>query len=133
MPRSVKEHSSGTSQPQSNPTLGHAASSFLADLPQEERSVNSLDLNSFVRWFGSHKQMDSIQAPDLERYQEQIKSEGRRDTDQKLQSLRAFLPRPRSRSGSPRTWPWRSRSSGQSRRRGRPGSGRRDLTTTLLE
>jgi len=91
MPRSVKEHSSGTSQPQSNPTLGHAASSFLADLPQEERSVNSLDLNSFVRWFGSHKQMDSIQAPDLERYQEQIKSEGRRDTDQKLQSLRAFF------------------------------------------
>ncbi len=66
-------------------------SSYIAKLPQEERAGSAQDLNAFVRWFGTNTQMDSITAPDLERYQEQLKAEARKDADQRLQSLRAFL------------------------------------------
>ncbi|HEX2924431.1 MAG TPA: transcription elongation factor GreA [Chloroflexota bacterium] len=76
-------------------------SNYIAKLPQEERSGSAQDLNAFVRWFGTSTQMDSITAPDLERYQEQLKAEARKDADQRLQSLRAFLTEAKKQKWTP--------------------------------
>jgi len=90
MPRSVQNNSSGGSQPQSNIALGQAVAAYLSGLSPEERG-RAQELNDFVRWFGPQRPIRAITPPDLERYQEQLAAEARRDLSGRLEALKAFL------------------------------------------
>ncbi|HZK65929.1 MAG TPA: transcription elongation factor GreA [Chloroflexota bacterium] len=90
MPRSVKEHSSSAPEAQSNQTLGQAVSAYIASLSTEAREAVALDLNTFTRWFGPHRPISTLTAPDLDRYQEQL-AESRTDSSSRLEALRDFL------------------------------------------
>ena len=91
MPSSAKEHSSVSSEPQSNLTIGQAVSGYLSGLTQEERTASAPVLNNFARWFSSQRLLRSITPPELERYQEQLAAEARTDLPQRLEALRAFF------------------------------------------
>jgi transcription elongation factor GreA len=90
MPGSSKEHSSHSSQPQSNLTISQAVSSYLTSLPQG-RATAAQELNNFGRWFGTERQIRSITPPEMERYQEQLAGEARTDLTDRLETLRRFL------------------------------------------
>ncbi len=90
MPGPARENSSGPSGPQSNLTIAQAVAAYLTS-PAQERASYAQELNAFVRWFGAHRTVGSIIPHDLERYQEQLASESRTDTTQRLEALRAFL------------------------------------------
>ena len=91
MPDSAREHSSVSSQPQSNLTIGQAVSGYLSGLAQEERTTAAPVLNNFARWFSVQRNIRSMTPPELERYQEQLAAEARTDLPQRLEALRAFL------------------------------------------
>lgn len=70
--------------------LGEAASRYLATLNTEERNSVQADINRFIRWFGSQKQIGNLTAAEIENYAERMSHS---DTDyiKKLEAAKAFL------------------------------------------
>ncbi len=91
MPSAIREHSRGSSQPQSNLTAGQAVASFLFELGSEEKANFTQELNNFARWFGVQKPIRSVAAPDLGNYQEQLAAQSRTDLSQRLEALKSFF------------------------------------------
>ncbi len=73
-----------------NPTLGEAASRFLASLPQHERAASQQEVYLFVRWNGSERKLSELTAPAVGNYAEKLSLT---DTDhaRKLDLVRDFL------------------------------------------
>ncbi len=73
-----------------NPSLGEAASRFLADLPPEKREKSQQAVYRFVRWYGLEQPFTGITAPEVANYAEQLSLS---DTDyiKKLRLIKAFL------------------------------------------
>ena len=71
-------------------SLGEAAARFLATLDAEERTASQPEVNSFVRWFGSQRQMAGLTPAEIEKFAERLSNS---DTDHagKLERVRAFL------------------------------------------
>ncbi len=91
MPRSAREHSINSSEPQSNLTAGQAVASYLSGLTQEDRAASAQELNNFARWFGVQKPISSVTPPDLDTYQEQLATQARTDLNQRLEALKGFF------------------------------------------
>jgi len=73
-----------------NPSLGEAASYFLANLPTRERGASQQEIYKFIRWFGRERPFTGITAAEVDNYAEQLSLS---DTDymRKLELIRAFL------------------------------------------
>ena len=73
-----------------SPSLGEAASRFLANLPPEERGMSQQEIHKFVRWYGGERPFAGLTAPEVANYAEQLSLS---DTDyiRKLELIRAFL------------------------------------------
>ncbi len=73
-----------------NPSLGEAASLFLADLPPEERGASQQEIYKFIRWFGWERPLGGLTAVEIANYAEQLSLS---DTDymKKLELIRTFL------------------------------------------
>jgi transcription elongation factor GreA len=71
-------------------SLGEAASRFLGMLEPEERSESQPDINRFVRWFGSQREIAGIVPSEIENYAERLSL---KDTEysKKLEIIRTFL------------------------------------------
>ena len=72
-----------------NPSLGEAASRFLASLPPGEGEMSQQEVYKFVRWYGWERPLAGLTAPEVANYAERLSS----DTDytKKLELIRAFL------------------------------------------
>jgi transcription elongation factor GreA len=72
------------------PSLGEAATRFLAKLPPEEREASQAEVYKFVRWYGWERPSAALTAPEVANYAEQLSLS---DTDyaKKLELIRAFL------------------------------------------
>ncbi len=73
-----------------SPSLGEAASRFLANLPPEERGMSQQEIHKFVRWYGGERPFAGLTAPEVANYAEHLSLS---DTDyiRKLELIRAFL------------------------------------------
>jgi len=73
-----------------SPSLGEAASRFLANLSPEERGMSQQEIYKFIRWYGGERPLAGLTAPEVANYAEQLSLS---DTDylRKLELLRAFL------------------------------------------
>ena len=73
-----------------SPSLGEAASRFLANLPPEERGMSQQEVYKFIRWYGGERLFAGLTAPEVANYAEQLSLS---DTDylRKLELIRAFL------------------------------------------
>ncbi len=73
-----------------SPSLGEAASRFLANLLPEERGMSQQEIYKFIRWYGGERPFAELTAPEVANYAEQLSLA---DTDylRKLELLRAFL------------------------------------------
>jgi transcription elongation factor GreA len=73
-----------------NPSLGEAASLFLAKLSPGEREVSQPEVYKFVRWYGWERFLAGLTAPEVANYAERLSLS---DTDyaKKLELIRAFL------------------------------------------
>ncbi len=72
------------------PSLGEAASSFLAELSLEKRGISQQKVYRFVRWYGWERPIRDLRASEIAKYAEQLSLS---DTDyiKKLELIRAFL------------------------------------------
>ncbi len=72
------------------PSLGEAASGFLAKLSPEERGISQQEVYRFVRWYGWERPIEGLRAPEVANYVERLSLS---DTDyiKKLVLIRAFL------------------------------------------
>ena len=73
-----------------NPTLGEAASDFLASLSAEEGIRSQQAVYGFVRWYGSERSFAKLTAPEVASYAEQL-SLKQANYSQNLELIRAFL------------------------------------------
>jgi len=73
-----------------NPSLGEAASLFLAKLPPGERGVSQPEVYKFVRWYGWERPLAGLSAPEVANYAERL-SLSDTDYSKKLELIRAFL------------------------------------------
>ena len=73
-----------------NPSLGEAASLFLAKLPPGERGVSQPEVYKFVRWYGWERSLAGLSAPEVANYAERL-SLSDTDYSKKLELIRAFL------------------------------------------
>lgn len=73
-----------------NPSLGEAASFFLADLSPGERSLSQQEVARFVRWFGRERPFAGLTAAEVGNYAEQL-SLSDAGGARKLELVRAFL------------------------------------------
>ncbi|MBA7622522.1 Transcription elongation factor GreA [subsurface metagenome] len=73
-----------------NPSLGEAASNFLADLPPGESGASQQEVYRFIRWFGRERPFTGLTAAEIDNYAEQLSLS---DTDyvRKLELIRTFL------------------------------------------
>ena len=73
-----------------SPSLGEAASQFLAKLSYQEKEASRQEVHRFVRWYGWERPFDRLAAPEVAKYAEQLSLS---DTDyaKKLELIRAFL------------------------------------------
>ena len=73
-----------------SPTLGEAASRFLAKLSSQEREASQPEVYKFARWYGWEHPFANLAAPAVASYAEQLSLS---DTDyaRKLVLIRAFL------------------------------------------
>ncbi|MCL4459172.1 MAG: transcription elongation factor GreA [Chloroflexi bacterium] len=71
-------------------SLTEVARIFLTTLPSEERPSYQGELNKFVWWFGSDRQLGELTARTLETYQEQVETSGA-DPLRRLTPLKSFL------------------------------------------
>ena len=73
-----------------SPSLGEAASRFLAGLSPEKRGMSQQEIYRFIRWYGGERPLAGLTAPEVANYAEQLSLS---DTDylRKLELIRAFL------------------------------------------
>jgi len=73
-----------------NPSLGEAASRFLASLSPGEGEMSQQEVYRFVRWYGWERPLAGLTAPEVANYAERLSLS---DTDyiKKLELIRAFL------------------------------------------
>jgi len=73
-----------------SPSLGEAASQFLAKLSPGERETSQPEVYKFVRWYGRERPLAGLTAPEIANYAERLSLS---DTDygKKLELIRAFL------------------------------------------
>jgi transcription elongation factor GreA len=73
-----------------NPSLGEAATRFLAKLSPQERETSQPEVYKFVRWYGWERPFARLAPPEVASYAEQLSLS---DTDyaKKLELIRAFL------------------------------------------
>ena len=73
-----------------NPSLGEAASHFLANLPPEERGKSQQEIYKFIRWYGWERLLVNLTPNEIASYAERLSLS---DTDyiKKLELIRAFL------------------------------------------
>ena len=73
-----------------NPSLGEAATCFLAKLSPDERETRQQEVSRFVRWYGQEQSFTTLSAPAIANYAERLSFS---DTDytKKLELIRAFL------------------------------------------
>lgn len=73
-----------------SPSLGDAASRFLATLSSQEREASQPEVYKFARWYGWERSFANLAAPEVAGYAEQLSLS---DTDyaRKLVLIRAFL------------------------------------------
>jgi transcription elongation factor GreA len=73
-----------------SPTLGEAASQYLAKLSSQEREASQPEVYKFARWYGWERPFTNLAAPEVAGYAEQLSLS---DTDyaRKLELIRAFL------------------------------------------
>ncbi len=73
-----------------NPSLGEAATRFLAKLSPREREASQQEVYKFVRWYGWERPFAGLTAPEVANYAERLSLS---DTDytKKLELIRAFL------------------------------------------
>lgn len=73
-----------------NPTLRETASIFLAGLEPQERQEAQIEVNRFVRWYGSDRGMGELTGHDVSGYAESLGS-SLADVASRLEPVRAFL------------------------------------------
>ena len=73
-----------------NPTLGEAASSFLASLPAEEGEKSQQAVYGFVRWYGWRRSPAGLTAHEVANYAEQL-SLSQANYLKNVEQIRAFL------------------------------------------
>jgi transcription elongation factor GreA len=73
-----------------NPSLGEAASLYLADLPPGESGVSQQEVYKFIRWLGRERTFPRIAAAEVDNYAEQL-SRSDADCVRKLGLIRTFL------------------------------------------
>ncbi len=78
---------SGASQ---NPTLGEAASSFLASLPAEEGEQSQQAVYGFVRWYGAKRLFARLTAHEVENYADRLPS-SQANYSRNIEQVKAFL------------------------------------------
>ena len=73
-----------------NPSLGEAATRFLASLPPGEKGISQQEVYRFVRWYGWERALAELTAPEVAGYAEHLSLS---DTDyvKKLELTQAFL------------------------------------------
>ncbi len=73
-----------------NPSLGEAATRFLASLPPGEEGMSQQEVYRFVRWYGWERALAELTAPEVASYAERLSLS---DTDyiKKLELIQAFL------------------------------------------
>lgn len=73
-----------------NPSLGEAATRFLASLPPGEKGASQQEVYRFVRWYGWERALAELTAPEVASYAERLSLS---DTDyiKKLELIHAFL------------------------------------------
>jgi len=73
-----------------NPSLGEAATRFLASLPPGEEGMSQQAVYRFVRWYGWERALAELTAPEVASYAERLSLS---DTDyiKKLKLIQAFL------------------------------------------
>jgi transcription elongation factor GreA len=71
-------------------SLAEAAARFLATLDSEERTASQSEVNNFVRWFGSQRQIAALTPAEIEKFAERL-SQSDTDHTGKLERVRAFL------------------------------------------
>ena len=77
----------GTSQ---SPSLGDAASNYVAELPAEDSGASRQEIYKFIRWFGRERTFAGLTAAEIGNYAERLSIS---DTDytRKLEIVRKFL------------------------------------------
>lgn len=73
-----------------NPSLGEAASSFLASLPPKEGKTSQQAIYGFVRWYGWERLFAGLSAPEVANYAEHL-SLSQANYLSNLEIIRAFL------------------------------------------
>jgi transcription elongation factor GreA len=73
-----------------NPTLGEAASSFLASLTAEEGEQSQQAVYGFVRWYGAKRPLAQLTAHEVENYAERLPS-AQANYSKNIEQLKAFL------------------------------------------
>jgi transcription elongation factor GreA len=76
-------------------TVGEAIRNYISALKPDARPMIAPELQRFARWFGPERRMNELNAPLLERYQEQMDASGM-DSKTRLEPLRQFLSDARS-------------------------------------
>ncbi len=73
-----------------NPSLGEAATRFLASLSPGKGGISQQEVYRFVRWYGWERPLAELTAPEVAKYTERLSLS---DTDyiKKLELIRAFL------------------------------------------
>ena len=73
-----------------NPSLGEAATRFLASLPPGKKGLSQQEVYRFVRWYGEGQTLDKLTAPKVASYAEHLSLS---DTDyiKRLGLIQAFL------------------------------------------
>ena len=72
-----------------SPTLGEAATLFLASLKPAEREAGQQEVNRFVRWFDRARPVAGLRVPEVGHYAERLPADG--NLENKLKPVRAFL------------------------------------------
>jgi transcription elongation factor GreA len=73
-----------------NPTLGEAASSFLASLSAEEGEQSQQAVYGFVRWYGAKRPLAQLTAHEVENYAERLPS-AQANYSRNIEQVKAFL------------------------------------------
>ena len=73
-----------------NPTLGEAASRFLASLPAQDGEKSQQAVYGFVRWYGAKRTLTELTAHEVENYTARLSS-AKADYLSNVEQVRAFL------------------------------------------
>ena len=70
--------------------MGEAANRYLVSLNENDKNSGQQEIYKFVRWFGGERFFDSIEAPEVAKYAEQL-SDSDTEYSDKLVIIKAFL------------------------------------------